>query len=181
MLDVVVNQKIIRKQLSDIEHKLARQSYSYNQLNSLRSHLNQLIKHSFHDLQGKGNFKYPRTEGILDENVPLSISSTIEGVSILREGESHITCTELVIRAWDLGSNYGQEDAEWLLQRPEMIPAKLREFDLVFPGTIWEDPPHHPIIPVLCWENNQWNLHFAWLGCDVSYKDKVRLIKPQNS
>lgn len=120
-----------------------------------------------------------RKEGwILLDNAPRRLSSAVSGVSFLKEDESSIDGEEMVHRARvELDANYGQEDAEWLLDNQDKIPAELRNFYPVFPATIWRDSGGRRSVPSLHWRGDGWVLYFFWLDSDWSSSD--RLVVPR--
>src|SRR3989344_4444850 len=60
-----------------------------------------------------------------------------EGWKLLEDGESSILGEELVVRAREeFKINYGQHDAEWLLEHQDEIPEEFRKYYLVFTGTV---------------------------------------------
>ena len=135
-----------------------------------------------------GNFKRDmRKEGwTLLENAPRRISSVIDGVSFLKDGESFINGEELIRRAcMELDANYGQEDAEWLLEHQDMIPAELRKFYLVFPATKVRSPGGFRRVPGLGWGGDQWGLGFRWLDgdwrSDGSPRGSSQVERPKSS
>src|SRR3989338_10507910 len=71
-----------------------------------------------------------RKEGwTLSENVSRRLNSAIDGISFLKKGENYINGEEMVRRArTELDANYGQEDAEWLLEHQDQIPTEFRKF-----------------------------------------------------
>lgn len=126
-----------------------------------------------------GNFKYDkRKDGwTLLENQPRRISSTIEAVPFLKNGEGSVDGEVIATRAIKLDANYGQEDAEWLLEHQDMIPVELRNFYLVFPATKWRNPDGSRGVPYLGWSGDRWRLNFIWLVLD--FFDDVRLVRPR--
>lgn len=63
----------------------------------------------------------------------------------------------------ELYNTYGQEDAEWLLENQADIPPKLRQYSLVFIGTIWQSLDGSERFPYLCWDGGRWNLGWRWI------------------
>jgi hypothetical protein len=116
-----------------------------------------------------------RKEGwTLLENVPRRLNSAIDGISFLKGSEKYINGEEVVRRArTGLDANYGQEDAEWLLDNRNMIPAELRKYYLVFPGTIWRGSTGGRCFPCLNWNGFRWCLSFGGLGDDWSFSDRL--------
>ena len=125
-----------------------------------------------------GNFKRDmRKEGwTLLENIPRRISSIIDAIPFLKN-ESTVNGDVMAMRAVELDANYGQEDAEWLLDNQDKIPAELRKFYLVFPATNWRGLDGYRSMPYLHWYDGRWFLDFSWLGRDFSSGD--RLVRPR--
>ena len=127
-----------------------------------------------------GSFKRDmRKEGwTLLENAPRRLSSAINEVSFLKNGESSISGEEMVRRARvELNANYGQEDAEWLLKHQDKIPAELRKLYLVFPATVWQDRYDDRYVPYLSWYDDRSILDFRWL--DGGFYSNDRLVRPR--
>ena len=120
-----------------------------------------------------------RKEGwTLSENVSRRLSSAIDGISFLKKGENYINGEEMVRRArTELDANYGQEDAEWLLEHQDQIPTEFRKFYLVFPGTIWRGSRGRRSVPYLYWDGDRWVLDFGWLG--FGWDSLYRLVRPR--
>lgn len=111
--------------------------------------------------QGSSSFRFDfRKKGwVLLNDVSRRITSANIGKTpILNESESFVGGEEMVSQANGLGLDYGQEDAEWLLDHQNKIPTKLRGFNLVFPGTEWEDLDGRSLVPFLKWTGSEWNL-----------------------
>lgn len=94
-----------------------------------------------------------RKEGwTLLEHAPRRIASVadLELVPFLKSGENYIGGEELVLRArMELDANYGQEDAEWLLQHQGEISVEFRQFYLVLTATVWRDASGDRSVPCL--------------------------------
>ena len=104
--------------------------------------------------------------------------SNLELVSFLKSGESSINGEEMVRRARkELDANLGQEDAEWLLEHQNEIPAELRKFYLTFPGTVWRGSGGSRRVPCLDWDGDRWCLFFGWLRSDWLSGD--RALRPR--
>ena len=86
-------------------------------------------------------------------------------------GEVMATC------AIELDANYGQEDAEWLLENQDVIPAELRNFYLVFPATKWRGPDSPRRVSYLSFRGGRWLLRFSWLG--DGFGVNFRLVRPR--
>ena len=154
-------------QLFEIGRQLRQPNgYPFDPL-QLKAHLQAAIEGRFGLVAG--NFKRDmRKEGwTLLENAPRRLSSAITGISFLKEGETRINGEEMVRRArFELDADYGQEDAEWLLENQGKISAELRKFYLVFPATVWQALDGDQYVPCLSWGGDQWGLCFSWLDFD---------------
>ena len=116
------------------------------------------------------------------ENTSRKITSAndLELVSFLKEKESSINGEEMVRRTRvELDANYGQEDAEWLLEHQNEIPAEFQRYYLVFTGTIWQFAGGRRIVPSLSWHGECWCLYFFWLG--RGWRSRDRLVRPRKS
>lgn len=118
---------------------------------------------------------------ILLEHASRRITSAqnLELVSFLKRGENSIGGEEMVRRARvELDANYGQEDAEWLLDHQDEIPVEFRKYYLVFTGTVWRDSLGRRLVPYLVWDGGGWCLRFGWLAFGWRSDDRlVRLRK----
>ncbi len=114
------------------------------------------------------------------EDVPRSITSIkdLELVPFLKDGESSILGEELVVRAREeFKINYGQHDAEWLLEHQDEIPEEFRKYYLVFTGTVWGDSGGDRYVACLTFYGKRWYLCFYGLAYDfLSYG---RLPRPR--
>ncbi|OGZ43827.1 MAG: hypothetical protein A2719_02575 [Candidatus Ryanbacteria bacterium RIFCSPHIGHO2_01_FULL_45_22] len=111
------------------------------------------------------------------EHIPRSVASVgaLELVSFLEEGEGFISGDETVRRARGLNADYGQEDAEWLLEHQEEIPEEFRKFYLLFPRTVWQGSDGDRRVVCLGWRGRRWDLGFAWL--DDGFDSGSRLLR----
>lgn len=126
------------------------------------------------------NFRFDKRQDgwKLLENTPRRLISTnIEGISFLKGKESSINGEEMVCRAVKLDANFGQEDAEYLLEHQDEIPTELRGLYLVFSGTIWRGAFGFRYVPYLGWDDGRWVLGFYWL--DVGWDSRGRLVRPR--
>ena len=126
-----------------------------------------------------GNFKYDRRKDgwTLLENQPCRIGGQITAVPFLKTGESLVKSNVMIARAVVLDANYGQGDAEWLLEHQDMISVKLRNLYLIFPATKWQVLGSNRLVPHLYWFSNRWCLDFRWLGDGFGGGD--RLVRPR--
>jgi hypothetical protein len=107
----------------------------------------------------------------------LTSASNLEGVAFLKAGESYILGEEMVRRARiESDTNWSQEDAEYLLEHQEEIPAELRNFYLVFTATVWEDSSGRRLVACLFWIGEPWCLSFVRL--DDGWYNYFRLPRP---
>ena len=107
----------------------------------------------------------------------ITCATDLELVSFLKGNESYLNGKELMWRArTELNVNYGQEDAEWLLERQIEIPEEFRNFILLFTGSVWGFPGGNRRVACLDWDGRRWILFFRWLDADfLSY---YRLVRP---
>lgn len=164
-------------QLSEIKRQLRQPNgYPFDPL-QLKAHLQAAIEGRFS--AATGNFKRDmRKEGwTLLENQPRRIGGQIIGVPFLNDGESSVVGEVMAQRAVTLDASYGQEDAEWLLERQDMIPAELRNYYLVFPATKWRSPVGDRDVPCLDFDGDRWYLSFGWLGS--GFGGGGRLVRPR--
>lgn len=143
----------------------------------LKTHLQAAIEGRFTAVTG--TFKYDRRKDgwTLLENAPHRISSVIDAVKFLKNGEDSVKGDVMAARAVELDANYGQEDAELLLEHQDMIPEELRKFYLVFPATIWRDSGGRRYVPCMDWLGDRWGLFFHWL--DRGFGGYARLVRPR--
>lgn len=105
-------------------------------------------------------------------------ASDLELVPFLRDGESAIRGYDLIGRArYELDANYGQEDAEFLLDHQDKIPVQFRKYYLVFTGLVWRVSGRRRYVPCLDWGGGRWFLHFRWL--DRDFDSDGRLVRPR--
>ena len=104
----------------------------------------------------------------------LTSATDLEGVSFLKGSEGYVSGEEMVRRARiELDANYGQEDAEWLLEHQDEISVELRKFYLVFTATVWEAPDGRRHVAYLRWNGERWCLVFNRLGRDWYGSDRL--------
>lgn len=111
------------------------------------------------------------------EHVQRSITSItdLKLVPILKKGENSINGEEMVRRARaELNANFGQEDAEWLLEHQNEIPKEWRNYYLAFPGTVWQVSGGNRRVPYLGWFDAGWCLLFYWR--DYDWRSGNRLL-----
>lgn len=130
----------------------------------------------------EGTFSHDmRKEGwTLLENTSRRLNSVsgLDLISFLRDGESSANGEEVTHRARiELDANYGQEDAEFLLEHQEEIPEEFRQFYLVFPATVWRSSHGRHNVSYLYWHRNWWHLGFGWLGSD--WLSHARFVRPR--
>lgn len=167
-------------QLTEIKRQLRQPSGYPFDLAALRRQLQNAIEGKFNEASAPV-FANDKTKNswTLIENTPLRITSAhdLELVPFLKNGETLINGEEMVRRARKLNANYGQEDAEWLLEHQNEIPVKFRGFYLPFTGTVWQDSNGHRHVPYLYWFGEHWFLYFLWLVDD--WHSHGRLLRPR--
>jgi hypothetical protein len=169
----------ITGQLFEIGRQLRQPNgYPFDPL-QLKVHLQAAIEGRFGVVSGNFRFDKRKDGWTLLENAPRRISSVIDGIPFLKEGEDYINGEEMICRARELNVNYGQEDAEWLLNDQEKIPAELRNFILVFTATVLRRPDGYRHVPCLYWGGLRWDLDFGWLGLD--WDSDFRLAAPRKN
>lgn len=168
----------ITGQLFEIGRQLRQlNGYPFDPL-QLKVHLQAAIVGNFGAISGNFRFDKRKDGWTLLENSPHRISSVIYGIPFLKEGEDYVNGEEMVRRArYELDANYGQEDAEWLVENQDKIPVELRNFYLVFPATIWRGPDGLRSVSYLFWDGDRWSLLFRWL--DVDWRSSYRLVAPR--
>lgn len=128
----------------------------------------------FYRNMGENNWKLIEDTKDIPVGVP---AFNLELVEFLerREGIA-IVGDEMKKRSKDLKAHHGQKLAELLLRNQSQIPKEWRQFNLAFPGTVWQkQDDHRLIIPYLSWFEGQWVLYFGWLG--RGWNDRVRLVR----
>lgn len=112
------------------------------------------------------------------EHAPRKLVSAdgLEAISFLRKGEDPIRGYDLIGRArYALDANYGQEDAEFLLDNQDKIPVELRHC-LVFTGSVWRRTDGNLAVTYLYWDVEQCHLSWGLLGS--GFGSDVRLLRP---
>ena len=166
-------------QLMEIKRQLRQPSGYPFDPSILKSHLQVAVEGRFS--QASTSFRYDkRKDGweLLENTSRRLTTASINGISFLKENESSINGEEMVRRArMELDANYGQEDAEWLLEHQKEIPVELQNFYLPFPGTIWRGASGGRLVPYLDRDDVQWVLNFRWLG--RVWNSRGRLVVPR--
>ncbi len=92
-------------------------------------------------------------------------------VPFLGRREKSIKAVVMKARAEEIGLNFSQPDAEFVLKHQKNIPKKLRGYYLMFPGTVRRDLYDNRSIPYLHWLYTRWcfglwafNDHDNWGG-----------------
>lgn len=141
----------------------------------LKKHLQEAIVGSF---SGSSGFRFDKSKDgwtlVEDEGSQLSVSG-LEIVSFLKKVESSVSGESMRERAKELGANFGQRQAEYLLDHQAEIPAKWRDYYLVFPGTLWRASCGGLGVPCLAWLSGRWCLLFGWL--DGGWGSRVRVLR----
>lgn len=131
------------------------------------------------------NLTYDKTKDgwFLVKNVQRRLTSCdIEGVSYLRKYGAGSHGNDVLDRAIELDADYGQADAEYLLEHQDKIPEELRPYRLIFTGTIWRGP-NSRYIPCLEWSwwgesGKQWGIRFtSWFSETRWNSNLERLIR----
>ncbi|MBI4117137.1 MAG: hypothetical protein HY451_00375 [Parcubacteria group bacterium] len=169
----------ITGQLFEIGRQLRQPNgYPFDPL-QLKVHLQAAIEGRFGAVSGNFRFDKRKDGWTLLENAPRRISGVIDAVPFLENGEPSVKGEVMATRAIKLNANYGQEDAEWLLENQDKISVELRNFVLVFTATVWRDPDGRRFVPCLDWFGGRWFLRFFWL--DRVWSSDDRLAAPRNS
>lgn len=165
-------------QLLEIKRQIRQPNGYPFDLLQLKAHLQAAIEGRFGLVAG--NLKRDRRNDgwMLLENQPRRIGGPIVGVPLLNNDELSMNGEMMAQRAITLDANYGQEDAEWLLEHQEdMIPAELRNYYLVFPATKWQHAGGDRGVSYLRWRGGRWVLGFCWLG--YVFNGDFRLVRPR--
>ena len=172
-------------QLNEIKRQLRQPGgYPYTP-DQLSQHLQAAIEGRFTVPKklSHGLFKFDkRTDGWeLLEDIPQTLTPAgFEPVPFLKNGEGSVKGDVMALRALELNANFGQHDAEYLLENQHLIPEEYQgKYYLVFPGTKWRDADGHVYVPYLYWNGDRWYLNFNWLDNDFNGND--RLVRPRNS
>ncbi len=128
------------------------------------------------------NLRFDRRKDGLEllEHKPRTITavSDLKLVPFLRDNEKLIRGYDLISRArYELDANYGQEDAEFLLEHQEEIPAEFRQFYLPFTATIWRQPDGDLFVAYLNFRGGRWGLGWGRLG--GGFVAGGRLLRPR--
>ena len=94
------------------------------------------------------------------EGAQLFLPRLLELAPFLREGEESISGIQLRKRAKEMQANFGQRQAEYLLEHQEQIPGSWNRYSLLFPGTLWCDRTGEYRIPGLFFGGQHWNINF---------------------
>ena len=94
-----------------------------------------------------------------------------ELMEFLREGEKFLSSGETLLQRVTEG--LGQRHAEAMLRNQNRIPVEWRGYDLVFTGTVWKDPEHHRLVPVLYFHDGAWSLIYRCLEQDFHSGHRV--------
>lgn len=122
--------------------------------------------------------KYDKTKdgwtGPLEDVGPRITSvKGLELLPFLKRGESYVNGEVMKKRAEEQNANFGQLDAEWLLEHQSEIPKEFRKYYLAFPGTVRRDSDGSRCVAFLYWSDDQWCLRWDWLGSDWSSGDRL--------
>jgi len=104
----------------------------------------------------------------------------LELVSFLKEGEWIIKGKELVKRAKTLNACLGEGQARHLCEHQKEIPKKWRQYDLIFPGTIWRDRYGNCFMICLFWAGRYGRRWIPFLNSlDSDFGPFGRLLRPR--
>ncbi|OGZ61016.1 MAG: hypothetical protein A2919_00760 [Candidatus Spechtbacteria bacterium RIFCSPLOWO2_01_FULL_43_12] len=109
----------------------------------------------------------------LVQDGPQRHSSSLSPIGFLLPDEEYIWLKELRERAIAFGAYAGQSTAEWLFDNQDVISAKWRRFNLVFPATMWRDLTGSLRIPYLAWTGEQWDMMFYWADQKFNSLDRI--------
>jgi len=174
---LVVLERSLPKALDGLDSKQVVKS-----LQNRGEEVSRLLRKDFDALMTSSAFSRDmRKEGwelVEDVSEPATIViADLEVISFLREGEGSVSGDVMRKRAVELGVNFGQRHAEFLLEHQGEIPRNWRDYYLVSPGTVWRDSGGGFFMPFLRWLGRRWVLGFHWLGDDWS--SNGRLLRPR--
>lgn len=115
---------------------------------------------------------------VVVEDVPPSTTfevKNLELVPFLGKGEQYVEGGVMKKRATEAQANLGLVDGKKLLDNQAKIPAEMRDYYLVLPGTVLRDPDGDLRVPYLYWYDGRWQLDFGWL--DFNWRDRGRLLR----
>jgi hypothetical protein len=113
--------------------------------------------------QGSPGWKLLRDTPVIDKEI---ISSPLEIVSFMKSGEGNydVYGATVISRASDLRCHWGQRHAEALLENQALIPEEAKEYQLLFPHTIWFSVAghltEHKLMTSLIWCTDGWAVEF---------------------
>jgi len=114
------------------------------------------------------------------EPVLPGMGGNVEYVSFLTGEEEFVSIEQLKRRAIIMRANLGQSDAQWLVDRQEMLsecPEDVRY--LLFPGTVWEHLNDGRLCPYLYRtgkKEKEWDIYVFWM--DFGFSDEhIRLVR----
>ncbi len=107
----------------------------------------------------------PKGWMVIEDVVPSTTLdvSKLKFRSFLKDGELWVNGKVLRKRAVELKGNLGLTDAKRFLAEQGKIPAKPRDFYIVFPGTVLRDFVGRLRVPYLDFHGGRWVLDFNWL------------------
>lgn len=97
-------------------------------------------------------------------------------VSFLEKGESYVNGEVMLQRAKERKLDFSQYDLEYLLENQKEIPKKLRDFYLVFPGTVWRGSGGGRRVADLRWGGGEWCLDWGWGWLGRDWRSGNRLL-----
>lgn len=167
-------------QLNEIKRQLRQNSgYPFDPM-ALKRHLQKAVEGKFDGVAPAFVYDKAKDGWTLIENTPRRITSVrdLELVPFLKKGESYVNGEEMVRRARvEFDANYGQEDAEYVLEHEAEIPEEFRSYYLVFSGTVWQDSHGDRDVQYLHWRGRRWYLYWRLLGNDWDSSDC--LVRPR--
>lgn len=168
-------------QLNEIKRQLRQNSgYPFDPM-ALKRHLQKAVEGKFDGVAPAFVYNKTKDGWTLIENTPRRITSVrdLELVTFLKNGEVSVKGEEMVHRARvEFDANYGQEDAEYVLEHEVEIPKEFRPYYLVFPGTVWQDSHGNRYVSCLDWRGGRWILFFNWLRARLWFSVD-RLVRPR--
>jgi hypothetical protein len=121
-----------------------------------------------------GTFKNNKTEsGWTLESHQLSTGEL--DLELCEITDDFISGDEMLKKAKKLDALLGQDVAEALLEKQELIPEEWRKYYLAFPGTVWRVSGGGRSVACLRWDGGSWYLYWRWL--DYGFGSSVRLVR----
>lgn len=116
-----------------------------------------------------------REDGTVEDVEPLTGEVEFDAVPVVDERGLPISGDDLIKRALELGSNIGYANGEQFLEEQDKIPKELRDFQLVFTGTVWMSrASKRRCISFILYRGEHWWLFLDSL--DNEYGPRTRLL-----